>query len=335
MKPKLSTVKTKSKGKVALQPTELEKILEQSLDEYEKESLAKRAANVEQSDQENSDAQQQATARRDAENSRLLQQARMEQLMAGMGDTTFGPTLQTTLRSLSQTNAGIENVDDLFSSIKKKFDTGLEPGFAVPTDDNDKEGIEQVDVTVASTLNMLRSAQRGMEGFEANKMEEVGESMMEQMMAQIEELGEKEDYNEVVDGIMRQLLSRDLMYIPLKQICDKFPEWLALHRPKLREAEYNDYGKQYQTFQRLIAVYDTEPDNFPRLMELMYDLQKYGQPPADIIKDLAPGLKFDENGMPIMPNMGAGMVPEMPGGSGLPDLGEHAFNMANGQCCIM
>ena len=29
----------------------------------------------------------------------------------------------------------------------------------------------------------------------------------------------------------------------------------------------------------------------------MYDVQKYEQPPADIIKDLAPGLKFDENGM--------------------------------------
>jgi len=29
-------------------------------------------------------------------------------------------------------------------------------------------------------------------------------------------------------------------------------------------AEYENYGKQYQTFQKIIAVYDTEPDNFPR-----------------------------------------------------------------------
>ncbi len=70
-------------------------------------------------------------------------------------------------------------------------------------------------------------------------------------------------------------------------------------------------------------------------MELMYDMQKYGQPPADIIKDLAPGLKFDENGMPIMPNMGAGMMPEMPGGEGLPNMGDLAFQMANGQCSVM
>ena len=139
--------------------------------------------------------------------------------------------------------------------------------------------------------------------------------------------------------------------------------------------EYENYGKQYQTFQKIIAVYDTEPDNFPRwvtselnekyillnlcrnlmlylacanctppflfailnitrLMELMFDMQKYGQPPADIIKDLAPGLQFDENGMPIMPNMGAGMFPQMPGGEGLPNLSELAGNMKDGQCTI-
>ncbi len=69
-------------------------------------------------------------------------------------------------------------------------------------------------------------------------------------------------------------------------------------------------------------------------MELMFDMQQYGQPPADIIKDLAPGLKFDENGMPIMPNMGSGFLPSMPGGEGLPNLAELSENMGNGQCTI-
>lgn len=63
---------------------------------------------------------------------------------------------------------------------------------------------------------------------------------------------------------MRQLLSKDLMYDPTKQICEKFPEWLAIHRKNLTQAEYNNYGKQYRCFQRILAVYDTEPDNFPR-----------------------------------------------------------------------
>ena len=36
--------------------------------------------------------------------------------------------------------------------------------------------------------------------------------------------------------------------------------------------------------------------------------RRYGQPPADIIKELAPGLEFDEEGMPKMD----GQMPGMP-----------------------
>ena len=45
-----------------------------------------------------------------------------------------------------------------------------------------------------------------MEGFEAGKLEEVGESMMEDMMQQFEELGEKEDYNEVCPSVHEDLV---------------------------------------------------------------------------------------------------------------------------------
>jgi peroxin-19 len=147
----------------------------------------------------------------------------------------------------------------------------------LPSGPEDTAGIASADFEVTQTLKKLGEAQKGMAGFEAGKMEEAGEQMMEDMMAQLESLGEKEDYNEVIDGVMRQLLSKDLMYEPTKQICGKFPEWLALHKPNLGDSEYQNYGHQYMTFQKILAVYDTEPDNFPRLMELMSDLQTYGQ----------------------------------------------------------
>jgi hypothetical protein len=44
---------------------------------------------------------------------------------------------------------------------------------------------------------MIAEAQKGMEGFEAGKFEEVGETMMEDMMQQFESMGDKDDYNEV------------------------------------------------------------------------------------------------------------------------------------------
>lgn len=49
------------------------------------------------------------------------------------------------------------------------------------------------------------------------------------------------------------------------------------------------YGKQYQYFQQIVAVYESEPDNYARLSELMQEMQETGQPPSEIVKDLAPG----------------------------------------------
>ena len=55
---------------------------------------------------------------------------------------------------------------------------------------------------------MIAEAQKGMEGFEAGKFEEVGETMMEDMMQQFESMGDKEDYNEVNRNPMTSLLDQ-------------------------------------------------------------------------------------------------------------------------------
>lgn len=40
------------------------------------------------------------------------------------------------------------------------------------------------------------------------------------------------------------------------QICDTYPEWLATHRDSLPPADYQRFGQQYQSFQRVLAVYE-------------------------------------------------------------------------------
>jgi peroxin-19 len=39
-------------------------------------------------------------------------------------------------------------------------------------------------------------------------------------------------------------------------------------------------------------------------MDLMQEAQEFGQPPADIIKEIAPGLELDENGLPKLNGSG-------------------------------
>jgi peroxin-19 len=228
----------------------------------------------------------------------------MKNLVADLQNPEYGDSLADSLKALSGTQEGVDTLKDYTASRFKTSET--------------KEGDEDKDVdrTVAKLLNDMGQAGATFEGMEADKVESMGGDLMESMMSEFTKLGEKEDYNQIIDGMMRQLLSRELMYDPMKQVCKIYPKWLANAKAQLSDDEYTRYGTQYQYFQRIVAVFETEPDNYPRLMELMNDIQEYGQPPSEIIKELAPGLAFNEQGMPIMPHMGNSMMPDGAGAAG-------------------
>ncbi|GAB9462736.1 Peroxisome chaperone and import receptor [Globisporangium polare] len=238
----------------------------------------------------------------------------MSKFLEDAQNPEFQEVLEQAFRELG-TSADGESIESLLGSLK----TG------VPAAGGDDE--DDVSIGVAKTLQNMSKAAEDMEGMETAQLEEMGEEMMEEMMKKFEQMGEKSDFQDLVDGMMQQLLSKDVMYDPMLQICERYPEWLAEKESLLSKEDYERYGKQYQYFQQIIAVYESEPDNFARLSELMQEMQETGQPPSEIVKDLAPGLQFDDEGNPVMPNMGAGMFPGMAGMPGGMPGGE--------QCSLM
>ena len=237
----------------------------------------------------------------------------------------------------------VEGNEDIAAAMSALMDEMKNPEFASTLEDTFKQlaaggpagsgtnpfagvgkagaGNNPMDASVANTLKLLAETGKDLEGTDSAAAEAMGEEIMNQMMKEFEKLGEKEDFQDIMDGMMRQLLSRDVMYDPMKQITAKFPEWLAEHEDSLPAEDYERYGRMYQYFQKIVAVYESEPNNHQRLMELMQDMQECGQPPAEIVKELAPGLEFGPDGMPIMTNMGSGVpMPPIPGMPPFPGL---------------
>jgi len=134
-----------------------------------------------------------------------------------------------------------------------------------------------------------------------------------------------------LDGMMEQLLSKELMYEPMKQVTEKFPSWLEKNKKKLiHNGEWDQRNRQYNCFQKLVKAYEEEDDDdttthvekkTSRLLELMEQVQEYGQPPPEIINEIAPGLELDEEGLPIMSNV--------PGCGGMPPF----MNNSEGEDC--
>lgn len=193
----------------------------------------------------------------------------MADLMDKMKDPEFASTLEDTFKKLASGGTP-ENPEDPFAALH--------------------QGGNPMDKSVASTLKMMSEASSDMEGMDTAAAEQMGEDIMKKMMGEFEKLGEKQDFQEIIDGMMRQLLSKEVMYEPMKEITKKFPKWLAENEDSLAKDDYERFGKMYQYFQKIVAVYESEPNNYTRLMELMQDMQECGQPPAEIVRNQHPPL---------------------------------------------
>lgn len=105
-----------------------------------------------------------------------------------------------------------------------------------------------------------------------------------------------------MQNIMQNLLSKEVLYPSLKEITDKFPEWLQTHRDTLPPEEYHKYQEQHNLMGRICQHFENEQSGdeaakFEAIMDLMQQLQELGHPPKELAGDSPPGLNLDLDGM--------------------------------------
>ena len=96
----------------------------------------------------------------------------------------------------------------------------------------------------------------------------------------------------ILESMMKSVLSKELLYPPLKELSDKYPDWLADQRQSLGPEEFKRYNGQYTIVRELVEVFesDEEKNSFDQVLQLMQKMQSYGHPPKELIGN-APPLK--------------------------------------------
>ncbi|KAK4355917.1 hypothetical protein RND71_024888 [Anisodus tanguticus] len=110
------------------------------------------------------------------------------------------------------------------------------------------------------------------------------------------------DMESIVETMMQQLLSKEILHEPMREIGERYPKWLEDNKAKLTSEEYERYRNQYELIRDLNKVYETEPSNFNKIVELMQKMQECGQPPNDIVHELAPDFDISTLGQ-LSPEM--------------------------------
>ncbi|XP_019739400.1 peroxisomal biogenesis factor 19 isoform X2 [Hippocampus comes] len=121
--------------------------------------------------------------------------------------------------------------------------------------------------------------------------------------------GEGDDANvlPIMQSIMQNLLSKEVLYPSLKEITTKYPEWLEANRSSLSPEDVQRYEQQAKVMGEICQRFEKEEDGdkvFEGIMDLMQKLQDLGQPPKELAGDAPPGFNFDMDSL------------NLPGGAG-------------------
>lgn len=105
----------------------------------------------------------------------------------------------------------------------------------------------------------------------------------------------------MMQGMMQNLLSKDLLYPALRDIVDKYPDWLADKRPTLADEEYERYNRQFGLMRQVCEEFEAEQPSdmaevkqarFERVLSLMQKMQECGHPPKDLV-EIGPDIGLD------------------------------------------
>lgn len=145
------------------------------------------------------------------------------------------------------------------------------------------------------------------------------------MKAMIEAMSGGQDMQGVMDTMLQHLLSKDVLYEPMKDIAEKYPPWLKKNAKKIPDDELVRYESQLAKTKSIIAAFEDETVEHSVIVQLLQEMQAFGNPPQEIMKEMAnaKGMKLGPNGMPLgWGGIGGGETSDGPKGMGGLGLGK-------------
>jgi peroxin-19 len=105
-------------------------------------------------------------------------------------------------------------------------------------------------------------------------------------------VGSDNNFGKQLTTLMTSMMSSDLICQPLQQIVDAMEPWLKSQKG-LSASDRSNYEAQLRTLKQILTVYKNSSDPLPddkrdEVQKLLTELQDYGQPPDEVMKQIAP-----------------------------------------------
>ncbi|XP_076643039.1 peroxisomal biogenesis factor 19 isoform X2 [Halictus rubicundus] len=120
----------------------------------------------------------------------------------------------------------------------------------------------------------------------------------------------------IMQGMLQHLLSKEILYPSLKELVDKYPEWLEGKKTSISPNDLQRFNKQLELMRQVCCELEKEKDEdtketkkkrFETVISLMQEVQGYGQLPEELVGEQTMPFQVDAEGDPIIPAFLRGM----------------------------
>ncbi|XP_078050963.1 peroxisomal biogenesis factor 19 [Augochlora pura] len=120
----------------------------------------------------------------------------------------------------------------------------------------------------------------------------------------------------IMQGMLQHLLSKEILYPSMKELVDKYPEWLEGKKTSLSANDLQRFNKQLELMRQVCTELENEKDDdtketkkkrFETVTSLMQEVQGCGQLPEELVGEQTMPFQLDSEGDPIIPAVLRGM----------------------------
>jgi peroxin-19 len=166
--------------------------------------------------------------------------------------------------------------------------------------------------TIRATMDKLKGSESNLQSNPESASDPLSALLAQLSSLKLDDTGTNSPPNEeeeaelqgLLENMMGQLMSKDVLGDPLTELSEKFPAYLEENKSTLSPDDLKRYESQMECVAKIVAVFkdpnykDDDPEWNTKIVNLMTEMQSHGSPPAEIMGPLPPGFGIGQDGMP-------------------------------------
>lgn len=204
-----------------------------------------------------------------------------EAMMAGFG----GPTPPAPSSSSAATATSSSREPPASSGKPANFNDAISATMAK---------LKESDASATSSTSASSNPFAGLSGAEGEEMAKLLAALGGSGdLSGLEGAMDNPELTKMLEGMMDELMSRDILYEPLKELGDKYPAYLAGDESKnISEDDRKRYEQQSKYIDEIVKIFEEpgydakDKEKAGRVQELMNQMQDCGSPPKEIVGDM-------------------------------------------------